>query len=253
VIDNPVTRRWLLIEEPAAEVAACADIDGLFVDGSGRAPATLIGCRSSLPIGRRVNATIHNAADDGTATHVVGTYLRASVTGTRPSALGDGLVDVVFDGPISDPMPAGAREIWELWQGGRPAELGLWARYDSRLRHEWSGAALAHHPRIVPDGTPGVVYHLDGRDVTDLEGFFCAIGEAINGPGGYFGWNADALHDCVTGGWGAWWPFRLVWDDSDVARAHLAAPFGRGPAPQAGIFDSILRWLAEDDVEVELR
>lgn len=33
-----------------------------------------------------------------------------------------------------------------------------------------------------------------------------SIGEAINGPGGYFGWNLDALHDCLRGGFGALTP-----------------------------------------------
>ena len=54
--------------------------------------------------------------------------------------------------------------------------------------------------------------------MTDVEGFYCAIGEAINGPGGYFGVNADDLHDCVVmGRAGAANPFRLVWHDSTGA------------------------------------
>ncbi|MFD0592855.1 barstar family protein [Catellatospora coxensis] len=65
-----------------------------------------------------------------------------------------------------------------------------------------AGAALAHHGFGLPDRPAGRTYHLDGRFVTDVEGFYCAIGEAVNGPGGYFGWNLDALVDCLRGRWG---------------------------------------------------
>jgi hypothetical protein len=79
-----------------------------------------------------------------------------------------------------------------------------------------------------------------------------AIGEAINGPGGYFGWNPSALHDCVIGGWGAAHPFSLIWHNAAVARTHLAAADGRDAA-SAVTLDEILQWLTEDGVEVELR
>ncbi|MEV0807962.1 barstar family protein [Micromonospora sp. NPDC050200] len=105
----------------------------------------------------------------------------------------------------------------------------------------------------MPDKPTGSIYHLDGRNVTDIEGFYCAIGEAINGPGGYFGWNGDALHDCVTGGWGTEWPFRLVWHDAGVARTHLTAAAGSGKSASHTGFDQILQWFAEDQIEVELR
>ncbi|WNM39128.1 barstar family protein [Micromonospora halotolerans] len=47
------------------------------------------------------------------------------------------------------------------------------------------------------------VYAIDGRRVQTLEDFWRVVGEAVNGPGGYFGRNLDALHDCLHGGMGA--------------------------------------------------
>ncbi|WP_410652226.1 barstar family protein [Amycolatopsis sp. cmx-4-54] len=38
--------------------------------------------------------------------------------------------------------------------------------------------------------------------MTDIEGFYRAIGEPIDGPGGYFGWNLGALEDCLHGDFG---------------------------------------------------
>ncbi|MEV4346173.1 barstar family protein [Actinoplanes sp. NPDC049596] len=256
-----VPLRWLLVDESAMDgrvvaVAAVADIEGLFADSPGRG-TTLLGCLPYPPLRRAldalaeggsarhrraIDAFVYGVDRNGAAHRVIDCQVRASVSDVRPSSLSADLVDVTLDGPVSEPMPAAARPIWELWHAGGPAEPGLWAGYDRELRHLWSGAALAHHRADEPDQPAGGTYQLEGRHVTDVEGFYCALGEAVNGPGGYFGWNGDALHDCLRGGWGAEAPFRLIWRDAEVARTHLAEGF-----------DRILQWLAEDRVEVELR
>jgi RNAse (barnase) inhibitor barstar len=262
--DKSLPLCWLLADEyrmgePDMAIAVCTDIEGLFAD----APQTamLLGCLPKPPLRdaldalargagnpggalsrRRIGASIFSVAEGGVATAVVNASLHASVTGVRPSALGHDLLDVTFDTAIANPMPSGARQIWDLWRAGRPTELGLWAEYARELRHQWSGAALAHHPSDQLDKPAGTTYRLAGRNITDEEGFYCAIGEAVNGPGGYFGWNADALHDCVSGGWGATWPFRLVWHDVNVARTHAR-----------GAFDQLFRLLTEDGIDVDLR
>ncbi|GAB2623558.1 hypothetical protein Aab01nite_16820 [Paractinoplanes abujensis] len=267
--------RWLLVDEAVmgerdVVVAACADIEGLFVDSpSTVGETTLLGCHPHPPLRRALDAlakgagnpggalyrraidvTVHSVGRNGRVNRLIDSHLRASVTRARPSALGADLVDVTLDGAIAEPMPSAARPIWDLWHAGGPTEPGLWAGLSAELRHHWSGAALAHHRADAPDKPAGRTYRLDGRHVTDIEGFYCAIGEAVNGPGGYFGWNGDALHDCARGGWGAAAPFRLVWHDAGVARTHLKARADGSPA-EAGL-DLILRWLAEDQIEVEL-
>ncbi|MGG0757014.1 barstar family protein [Brevibacillus laterosporus] len=50
-----------------------------------------------------------------------------------------------------------------------------------------------------------------GTYVTDYPAFFCAIGEAVNGPGGYYGFDINSLIDCLQGGFGATSPYTLVW------------------------------------------
>ncbi|MFB7916405.1 barstar family protein [Streptomyces sp. NPDC056061] len=47
-----------------------------------------------------------------------------------------------------------------------------------------------------------VTYVIDGSRITGLEQFWTVIGEAVNGPGGYFGRNFDSLADCLSGGMG---------------------------------------------------
>ncbi|MDN3296762.1 barstar family protein [Streptomyces ficellus] len=70
------------------------------------------------------------------------------------------------------------------------------------------------------------VYVIEGRRVTGLESFWQVIGEAVNGPGGYFGRNLDAFADCLSGGFGT--PdgddFVIEWRDHDVSRRALGHP-----------------------------
>lgn len=67
------------------------------------------------------------------------------------------------------------------------------------------------------------VYVLDGRRIGTLEDFWREIGEAVNGPEGYFGGNLDALNDCLRGGFGT--PddddFRFEWYDHARSRERL--------------------------------
>nr|BFE72103.1 hypothetical protein GCM10020092_054040 [Actinoplanes digitatis] len=104
-----------------------------------------------------------------------------------------------------------------------------------------------------PTGSAGTTYDLDGLSVTDIEGFYCAIGEAINGPGGYFGWNLDALDDCLAGRFGAVAPFRLVWHDSAVAREHLVAGYDPRRLGPAITLDYLLDMLEAHHVKIDLR
>jgi hypothetical protein len=50
----------------------------------------------------------------------------------------------------------------------------------------------------------------EGAHVTDITSYYCALGEAVDGPGGYFGWNLDALAVCLRGGFGATPPFTVL-------------------------------------------
>ncbi|OKK08433.1 hypothetical protein AMK26_05355 [Streptomyces sp. CB03234] len=71
------------------------------------------------------------------------------------------------------------------------------------------------------------VYVIEGRRVTTPAGFWRAVGEAVNGPGGYFGHNRDAFADCLSGGFGT--PedggFAFEWRDHDVSRRALGPAF----------------------------
>ncbi|KND31494.1 barstar family protein [Streptomyces acidiscabies] len=69
-------------------------------------------------------------------------------------------------------------------------------------------------------------YVLDGTRIHTLDDFWHTLGSAINGPGGYFGRNLDALVDCLRGGFGT--PddgdYLIEWHHHDVSREHLGHP-----------------------------
>jgi hypothetical protein len=228
----------------------------------------LLGCRPETPLltalgsvgqstkaslrRRRIRADVYAIAADGSATPVIDAAVSGTVEIGEPSRLGAGLLDVTVDSDPREPLPTGILDILKHWHTGRPTEKNLWANYDRELRHHWSGVALAHHCD-ASDRPAGTTYDLDGRFVTDIEGFYCAIGEAINGPGGYFGWNLAALDDCFCGGFGAQAPFRLVWHNSAVAREHLVVGYDQRQLGPATTLEYLLDMLTAHHVEIDLR
>ncbi|QLQ40529.2 barstar family protein [Micromonospora robiginosa] len=248
----------------------CRDVSGVFRE---QAPplvprVRLLGCRPQAPLlaaldavgratkaslrRRRIRAEVHTIAADGSAHRVIDAVVSGTVGSGEPSRFGGGLLDVTVDSDPQEPLPVGVLDILAHRQHGPPVQKNMWSDHGRELRHQWAMVAAAHQS-VVQDRSAGTTYDLDGRHVTDIEGFYCALGEAINGPGGYFGCNLDAFVDCLRGRFGASTPFRLVWHDSNVARDHLVAGYDRRRLAPAVTVECLLGIFAEHDVEVDLR
>jgi hypothetical protein len=259
------------------ELGECQDVRGVFRPPTPAPPrpVTLVGCQSqpwlreamhsanrqpgepfSAAHRRYLRAQVHAVDAGGTAVPLPGGLLAGSVTASRDSAVGSGLhdIDIASAGLSWHPLPTRVREIWDRWYAGAPTDRNEWARYDSFLRRHWLLCAKADHRRVsTPDPPAGATYDLDGSFVTDLVAFHCALGEAVNGPGGYLGDDLDALDDALRHGHGATTPFRLVWHDAEVARAHLIPGHGRRGWTPTPTLDDLLSWLGARSVDVELR
>ncbi|WP_432250077.1 barstar family protein [Streptomyces sanyensis] len=161
--------------------------------------------------------------------------LRPTVRTWQPSSRGADLIDLELDGYLA-PVPGYARPIWERWLAGPPEAPGAWAALDTRQRGAWldlvreRGCRLKHQDRQA-----GRVYELDGRHITDEPGLYLALGEAVNGPGGYFGGCLDALVDCLRGDFGYSAPATLVWRDAATAREYLSCVL----APEGEEYDLV--------------
>lgn len=218
-------------------VGECAGVDGFPRRWEGHdewPPVTLIGAdhpERLQPLNRRKHAWA-----SGERLHALDRHGRVmarvpidlTVTSVTPSALGDGLFDVVLDqsccADASDrPVPS-ARAVWDLWRCGVPAERNLWAPFDTAGRKAWGDLTFTARAEFDSD-RPGGVHHLDGRYVTDVPGLYLALGEALLGPGHYFGRCYDAFRDCLGGGWGVGSGFTLVWHDAHVAHGAMRGLF----------------------------
>ncbi len=68
-------------------------------------------------------------------------------------------------------------------------------------------------------------YDLPGEQIHSLEDFYRIIGEVINGPGGYFGTNLDALNDCLYGNFGTPpGPYVIRWNNHQLSKKALGYP-----------------------------
>lgn len=208
-------------------------------------PMTLLGC---TPRGRLADALVGFEADhaesaeelelgpvwlrvfDRAGRAVDHVQFRLDIAEVRPSRHGRGRVDLVVTAIAGDrPAPAAA-PVWELWYDGPPREPGTWERLDAAGRRAWVQCARVRGRAYgigATDHEPGAVHRLAGRHVTDVAALYCALGEAVNGPGGYLGAGLAGLADCLGGGFGARPPFTLEWDGAEVARRHLGDEFRR--------------------------
>jgi Barstar (barnase inhibitor) len=248
----------LVDDDDLERIAEASDVTGFFVP---RAPEPrawrtfeLVGCRlhRALKAGRDLgNAELRVLDVDG---RDLGGYYVGAVTveQVRPNAADGELVDFVVTGLLlAQPHPL-AGEVWARFRSGPPAERNRWAEYSVAGRTAWLEVVRLYTAR--PRGTDrpgGSTVTLDGRFVTDPPSLYLALGEAVNGPGGYFGSTLDGLRDCLRGGFGASVPFTVEWGSAQVARESLSGRQIRLDAEES-YWDAVLSVLAESGVTVEL-
>ena len=76
-----------------------------------------------------------------------------------------------------------------------PSEIGLWRGLDEAGLHAWlEDACRRFFDRGVPQAAREAVT-IDGEHFDDRLGFYCAMGEAVSGPGGYFGRSLASFDD----------------------------------------------------------
>ncbi|BFT74363.1 hypothetical protein [Paenibacillus sp. P36] len=119
-----------------------------------------------------------------------------------------------------------ASEIWNKWVTSKPLTSNNWVALTQKQRKGWMEVVRLHSLfnqnrfRSVEENH----FYLDMTNVVDPLSFYCAFGEAMNGPGGYYGFTLDSLEDCFYGGFGATSPFtlHLINGDFNELREHKA-------------------------------
>jgi hypothetical protein len=117
----------------------------------------------------------------------------------------------------------GGEWAWDRWRAGRPDRPGGWAGLPVGEREAWLEVARAVALRESRTAYPMLrqEHHIDGSRIDDLASFFCAIGEALAGPGGYCGSSFADLSDCLRYSVRSVARPRLVWRDMAVAEKSL--------------------------------
>ncbi|GAA1376045.1 hypothetical protein GCM10009612_73640 [Streptomyces beijiangensis] len=211
-------------------VGHCLAVDGLFVTRGTPAPTPLrlVGCEPAEPLLAVLRRPRKWDRDwvglwalDRTGGVIYRHNVHVHIETARPSVLGGSLLDIKFTDGGDDRPPLLARPIWETWYRGVPDTRNQWASLSAEGRSEWLDLAATGMSEQGPDRTGGI-HHLDGTHVTDTPGLYCAMAEALAGPGGYYGREWNAFKDCLHGGFGVNAPFTLIWHDADVARRALA-------------------------------
>jgi len=139
-----------------------------------------------------------------------------------------------------------AAGIWRRWGSGPPLRAGEWLRLPVGHHPAWlhvvqnSWFATGHGSG---GGADAEVLTLNGASVVTKAGFYCALGEAARGPGGYFGSNLDALADCLRSGSAGKRRARLLWNGFFSSEEALGTEF----------LDAVTAVLEEFGVIVEAR
>jgi RNAse (barnase) inhibitor barstar len=136
-----------------------------------------------------------------------------------------------------------AEAIWRRWASGAVVERDEWLAWPSDHHDAWlhvvQNSWFTSGRRAARYGTDSVA-RLNGAHISKRASFYCALGEAVNGPGGYFGSNLDALADCLSADSGDAPPLRIAWVNIHAAQESVGPEF----------VDSAVAVLQEFDVEV---
>lgn len=86
------------------------------------------------------------------------------------------------------------------WTEIPPTEINKWTSLSKPQLEDWLHAVRLYqqYRNYNKHKSNKRCYVLDGSFINDFNSFFCALGEAIYGPAGYFGFNISSLKDCLS-------------------------------------------------------
>ncbi|ULL16494.1 hypothetical protein DVH26_19830 [Paenibacillus sp. H1-7] len=104
-----------------------------------------------------------------------------------------------------------AMKIWKQWVVAKPTMKNTWENLSSEQLLGWLEVIRVHSGFNKPqeEDQKKNDFYLDMTYVTDVKTFYCALGEAMNGPGGYYGTSLNGVADHFYGRNGAEPPFNL--------------------------------------------
>ncbi|GAB3965658.1 barstar family protein [Streptomyces sparsus] len=248
--DNTPHPIYHLVEEESGRVIIKAhEIDGFFVDSDRVMPEDVLilgSARYPVRIGKDLTDVELHVVNPAGAT--VGSYY-IGIVGLRselPGGAHSGQIGFLatFYGHTC-PYPA-AGVIWQRRASEDPLRRGEWMEYPAEAHESWlhvtqnSWFATGHTATRYDTGTSCTI---DGSKILNESSFYCELGESVNGVGGYFGSNLDALADCLASSTATGNRFDVLWRESTPSRERMGA----------SLAGSVMGILREFDIDVTLR
>lgn len=135
--------------------------------------------------------------------------------------------------------PPGYHKAMKMRLNNEITGKNIWKKFRKEELQGWLVCAL-HTMRI--DGVKeNISIQIDGSEFHNLDGFFCALGEEVNGIGGYFGRGIYALFDCMRGDFGVKSISQLTWKNHHRSKKLFKTKF-----------DEILRIFTDYRVKIIL-
>ncbi|MEU2561262.1 barstar family protein [Streptomyces longispororuber] len=234
-------------EESGRVLVAAEGVEGFFVDPEEESPEVTFLRTHEVGKGRRRTEdavmAVMNRQQEKIGEYLVGRVVLGYTEIEEPGGNISRVACPVFGNRCEHPE---AERIWPRWASEIALEKGEWLRWPASYQGAWlhvvQNSWFASNRRAARYGE-GEVVHLDGRHIATKSGFYCELGEAANGPGGYFGSNLDALADCLSSTSGEGPPTRIVWWNFEASQRSLDRAF----------LDSITELMRECSVDLTTR
>lgn len=119
--------------------------------------------------------------------------------------------------------PKGYQRALNMKAYNEITEKNIWKSFRKDELHGWLVNAL--HSGKFENVRENIEIQIDGNEFHNMDGFFCALGEEIHGPGGYFGRNINAMYDCFRGGFGVKSISGLTWINHQKSKKLFKSKF----------------------------
>ncbi len=148
---------------------------------------------------------------------IIGEYFMADVT-AEIANVSSNRKDLVLNGYFPFVASAGTMKSLDIITC-EVLKPGMWRSLKEDELQGWLEVALKKQTGL--EDKKGVSVEIDGKDICCIDAFYCALGEAVNGPGGYFGRNLDALSDCFCRGFGVIPPMKIKWNNFYLSKSRI--------------------------------
>jgi len=130
--------------------------------------------------------------------------------------------DIILKGIVWNES-LGYHKVLKMKLNNEINEKYLWKKLKKNELQGWLGFAFQTQRTVID--RENIKIKLDGSLFDNMDEFYCALGEEINGSGGYFGRNGNALADCFCGGFGVKSISEIIWINHQRSKELLKDRF----------------------------